>query len=316
MRYSLLNHFQGTFVGSLIGANLGNPLKPSLWWLSLSQAIIKKLAQTGEISSEDWLAIASDESCFPEDSQVPNTGELILGTLPLMVFFHDAPSLLWEQLQGLVVQWQLPPDTLEEMMIWGELLTLIFRETVKVQEIISQLLTYDCSSDSSLRESLKQIESFVQLETPLRQVINHFARHNPPEHSAIPLAVYCFSSTPEDFSLGVLRAFQTNSPVITALVGALAGAYNSCLGIPSHWQIALRNIENSQLINQTIPTLWTMWIGSNTLGKTKLDGNMTAVNSPLVMQKRSSVTLISQKEYLRLTPLFDRNSKVVTGVNH
>lgn len=107
MRYSLLNRFQGTFMGSLIGINLNHtsPLHP--WWLFLSQAITKRLIQKGRLSPEDWLAITGEQSFFTNNCKLPNTGELVLGTLPLMVFFHDAPSLLREQLHGLVVKWQL-----------------------------------------------------------------------------------------------------------------------------------------------------------------------------------------------------------------
>ncbi|MGP0127934.1 MAG: hypothetical protein ACTMUB_01330 [cyanobacterium endosymbiont of Rhopalodia musculus] len=106
MRYSLLNRFQGTFIGSLIGVNIGHtsPLHP--WWLFLSQAITKRLTQKGRLSLEDWSAITGEQSFFTNTNncELPNTGEIVLGTLPLIVFFHDAPSLLREQLHCLVVK--------------------------------------------------------------------------------------------------------------------------------------------------------------------------------------------------------------------
>ena len=233
MRYSLLNRFQGTFMGSLIGANISYTSLLYPWWFFISQAIIKRLTQKGRLSSEDWSAITGEHTFFGDNSKLPSTGELVLGTLPLMVFFYDVPSLLWEQLHSLVVKWQLSLETLQEMMVWGELLALILRENLEIKEIVSQQLTY-CQNqyNSCLRDSLKQVESFLQLRTPLRQVINYFHQQILLERSALPLAIYCFTVTLEDFSVAVLRAAQTKSQVITTLVGALARAYNSCLGIP------------------------------------------------------------------------------------
>lgn len=298
MLYSLLNRFQGTFMGTLIGANIGHTSRLHPWWFFLSQAITKRLTQKGRLSSEDWSVITGEQTFFGDNSKLPNTGELILGTLPLMVFFHDAPSLLWEQLHNLVVKWQLSLETLQEMMVWGELLALILTENLEIKGIVSQQLTYyHNQSNSSLRDSLKQVESFLQLRTSLRQVIDYFNQQMLLERSALPLAIYCFTVTPEDFSVAVLRAAQTQSQVITALVGALAGAYNSCFGIPPHWQSAFKKKGNSQLMNHIIPELWAMWTGSNYRSEVGLSFNISMINSPWVMQKRSSVKLVSQKEY-------------------
>ena len=81
-----------------------------------------------------------------------------------------------------------------------------------------------------------------------------------------------------------------------SLVGALAGAYNGCFGIPPHWQLAFKRKGNSQLMNYIIPNLWIMWTGSNSQSQVELNYNISVVNSPRVMQKRSSMTLVSQKE--------------------
>lgn len=315
MRYSLLHRFQGTFIGSLIGANLRHPGKSNPWWLSLSQEMMKRLAQTGELSPEDWSVIPPQKFPGSDDCDWPHTGELILGTLPLIVFFHDAPSLLGEQLNTLAIKWQLPPEQLEEIMVFSQLIALILPEKLNIKDIIPQLLTEHNLPDSRLSQSLEQVGSFWQRETPLRQVTAHFARQMPLEQSALALAIYCFGRTPEDFSVGVLSASQTHSSIITALVGALAGAYNSGCGIPPHWHLGMKTTENRQLIEQTLPQLWAMWTGVNSLVNIERYLNLSAVNSPLVMQKRSSVRLISQKEFLRQSPLPHINSTVVKEVN-
>ncbi|MGP0127933.1 MAG: ADP-ribosylglycohydrolase family protein [cyanobacterium endosymbiont of Rhopalodia musculus] len=120
------------------------------------------------------------------------------------------------------------------MMVWGELLALILRENLDIKSRLSQQLNhYHNQPNSRLRDSLKQVESFLKLRTPLRQVIDYFHQPILLEQSALPLAIYCFTVTPENFSVAVLRAAtQTKSQLVTTLVGALAGAYNSCFGIP------------------------------------------------------------------------------------
>lgn len=119
------------------------------------------------------------------------------------------------------------------MMVWGELLALILRENLETTSLLSQQLTYYYNQPNSrLRDALKQVESFWQLRTPLRQVIDYFHQPILIEQSAFPLAIYCFTVTPEDFSVAILRATKTQSQLVTALLGALAGAYNSCFGIP------------------------------------------------------------------------------------
>lgn len=55
-----------------------------------------------------------------------------------MVFFHDPLSLLGSNyIAYLVVKWQLSPETLQEMMGWGELLAFILTENLEIKNILS-----------------------------------------------------------------------------------------------------------------------------------------------------------------------------------
>ncbi|XTZ12380.1 MAG: hypothetical protein ACP8RL_01250 [cyanobacterium endosymbiont of Rhopalodia inflata] len=68
----------------------------------------------------------------------------------------------------------------------------------------------------------------MQLRTPLKKVTDYFHQPILLKQSALPLAIYCFTVTSENFSVAVLRRTQTKSQVVTAaLVKALAGAYKS-----------------------------------------------------------------------------------------
>ena len=198
---------------------------------------------------------------------------------------------------------QIPPDKQEELRVWSKLLALILTENISVDGIIPQLLASHSQSCPSLTPQLEQIQEFLAQGTTLTQVKAYFTRQRTLQQSALALALYCFGETPEDLALSVRRASQTRSPVIIALTGAIAGAYNSIAGIPPSWNLAFTERQKSQGVAQTIDKFWAMWTGVDCLEQVESDINATAVTSPRMMQKRPSVRLTSQKEYLRTKPI-------------
>jgi hypothetical protein len=113
-------------------------------------------------------------------------------------------------------------------------------------------------SESTLTAKLEQVQTLLQqkasLETAVRQltqtskpsyspqptVPNHF---DPENWTALALGFYCFLSTPEDYSLTVLRSLQTRyHPEITAAIsGALSGAYQGLIAIPLKWRLEFQD---------------------------------------------------------------------------
>ncbi|HAC65235.1 MAG TPA: ADP-ribosylglycohydrolase family protein [Cyanothece sp. UBA12306] len=297
MRYSLYSRFQGTLIGSLIGLELEKKNPSEIGWLNLNYKLIKMLAQKGEISTEDWLILDTENPLSSPNYRSMNLGELMLGILPLILFFHDAPSLLEEQLQPLIVKGKDAPEKQEILKIWVQLLILILTENVPVNNIISHLLTNHSCSCQFLIEQLETAQQFLAQKTPLNQVKDHFVQQSSLEQSALILGLYCFIGTPEEFALSLRRAYQLKSPVIIALTGAIAGAYNSIDGIPNHWHLAWKQSRTSEDIRQTIGNFWAMWTGVSSLEGINWHFEDIAVNSPGIMQKCLSMKLISQKQY-------------------
>lgn len=83
---------------------------------------------------------------------------------------------------------------------------------------------------------------------------------------SMPLALYSFLSTPEDFRLSLLRAAQSqHHPQLTcALTGILSGSYNGMAGLPPNWCHRL-NYSSSSFLPQATSPLSVLWdVSSNT----------------------------------------------------
>ncbi|WP_041229690.1 ADP-ribosylglycohydrolase family protein [Rippkaea orientalis] len=295
MKYSLYSRFKGTLIGGFIGEQFRHRETSSSGSLMLNYQLLEKLAIKGTIHPEEWVKLIAQTLALSENSEKFNTGELMLGILPLVVFFHDAPSLLEEQLNFVIIECKMSSEQQEELTSYSELLRLILTEKIPINDIIPHLLDKYSKSCSFFKEQLEQIQRFVKERATLTQVKAHFAGKKALEPPTIALAMYCFLGTPEDFGVSVRRAYQLRSPVIMALTGAIAGAYNSLLGIPPSWQLAWKTRPTSPKIEQTLVKFWARWMGIEVLDSFKLQVEQIAVASPLMMQKRPSRTIISQK---------------------
>jgi hypothetical protein len=109
--------------------------------------------------------------------------------------------------------------------------------------------------------------------------------------SAIALSLYFFLDTPEQFDLSLKRAALINYPLVLPFTGALAGAYHGFTGIPLAW----RFIPTELAFPDRIRHFWGQWSG--VLSENTLPFS-TAIASPLVIQQRPNVPLISQGEYV------------------
>ncbi|GBF79411.1 ADP-ribosylglycohydrolase [Aphanothece sacrum FPU1] len=252
----------------------------------MQQKITARLIERGELSQEDWQMIIPSES--GKNKSLP-TGELTLGILPLIVFLFDTPYLLREQLQPLINLEQLSSQKIEDMLLWSELL--------------GQLLSVKSLANSTDNQPWQQINVFLAQGTPLMEVKTYFKQQVTPEQFKMLLSVYCFRNNPEDFRLGVLRATQTGDAVITALTGALAGAYNGIKGIPLHWRLGISDPDKGASMQEQVKQLWAKWAGVYSPEQVHQEWETHEITSALIGQKYPTKRLISQKEYLRLSAI-------------
>lgn len=273
-QYSLSSQFQGAFLGTVLGYRLGQ-IKPrsenlspgySLNWGELIPQLAQSLIKYQGFNPIDYWALVTnhrEKSPKLEISQKPsipcpqglNSGsEAAIVGFPLALFFHDNLISL-KQLRSNIPE-QLP-SVWDGVLVMATAIAQILTQNPELHQLIPNLLKL-LPTESALTAKLKQVQTLLQqkasLETAGRQltqtsklsyspqptVPNHF---EPENWTALALGFYCFLSTPEDYSLTVLRSRQTRyHPQITAAIsGALSGAYQGYIAIPVKWRLEFQD---------------------------------------------------------------------------
>ena len=278
MRYSLLSRFQGGSLGSLIGETRATQNQNLSVWSQIAIETTEKLIQSGQLTSADWQQLN-------QINRTATSSETALATLPVILFFHESPSLLAKQLQQAAEVWLHPSASPTELSVWGTAIALALRERLQPAQFVSQLLQSLKTVESPLVQQLEEIQGFIDHGIGLSQICQ--SRYSP-----LLKAFYCFGFTPEDFRLSVERAAQSDeAPLTTALTGALAGVYNSLSGIPLRWRLSDRHPAISHSLQQS-QRLFDNWSGAYA---PEAIPTTAAIASVLVMQKRSSLKIISQE---------------------
>ncbi|HAN74282.1 MAG TPA: hypothetical protein DCQ63_08355 [Planktothrix sp. UBA8402] len=273
-QYSLSSQFQGAFLGIVLGYQLGQ-LKPRSGALSpgsslnlgeliprLTQSLIKHqgfnpidywaVAATQREESPKWEISQKPAIAFPQGL---NSGSqvAILG-FPLALFFHDNLSCLQKLRANSPEQ---VASVWDGVLVMAGAIAQILTQNLELDQLIPNLLKL-LPTESALTAKLEQVQTLLQqkasLETAVRQLTQipkasrspqpTFPDHFEPENwTALALGFYCFLSTPEDYSLTVLRCLQTGyHPEITAAIGgALSGAYQGLIAIPVKWRLELQD---------------------------------------------------------------------------
>ncbi|HEY9631070.1 MAG TPA: ADP-ribosylglycohydrolase family protein [Coleofasciculaceae cyanobacterium] len=262
MRYTLLSRFQGCFLGAALGEvfaadrdalNIQSSARPS--WGRV--AIAQMAALTNGHHSQ------SAELTHQLPRPISAAG-VAIALLPLALFYHEEVEQFNQQAQQLLVQWQLPIETGMGGIVLGQAIGLILRERCQPLNFIPHLLAgLDLHTQPSLlAKQLAQVQEWLTEDA----IASRFSVHkrfaeavfDPKEialveTAAIALALYAFLSTPEAFSLSLLRVAQLSHGLNThesnqlttwlltaCLTGALSGAYNGKAGLPQDWRNRLR----------------------------------------------------------------------------
>jgi hypothetical protein len=302
VQYSLLHRFQGGLFGSLAGETLfGNTPQKLSRGSEIAVSAIARTMASGKLSIDNW----ERPSDFCE-------GEIAVAMLPALLFFHDNYGLCQEHLQDLAASWGLKNETVEDVLIWGEAIALALREKLVPQQLLTHINHRYRAAQTPLIEQLARIQTFLEQATPLAQVVSQMTRQKKSESTAIALAFYCFACTPEDFRLCLMRATKMGkqAATIAALTGALAGVYNSASGIPIAWRVAIKKDPIGQQLVRGAIALFAIWSGAYRLDNSNLLPE-AAIASPLAMQPRPSLKIISQEEYSRPDTFLKVDSKVI-----
>ncbi len=240
MRYSLVNRVRGTFLGAFLGESLSKPNSSSLGKIAVLGT--ESLISLGKLDVDDWLK-RQEKADIELETNINSWGQIILATLPVVIFFHENPVKMRENILEVlkILSWQYEPVVRDASLIIGYAIAKSLNEKLNPRTVISETVSFLGKTATCLPQQLIKVNDLLEEKATLATVQRELSS---PEKLTmnIGLAFYCFLSTLEDFPLTVLRANQNhqfaNQDVTGAIAGALSGAYNSIVGIPVNWQMS------------------------------------------------------------------------------
>jgi hypothetical protein len=282
MKHLLLNRFQGALIGGNTIYLSPYQLAPNQLMVDTTPALISgitRLTDHKRFDLQDWVENTDVDISSPDRS--------ILAMLPLMLFFHDDRVKLREILINVSQTWQLDWETCSSAVAIGYIISRSLTESFNHNTSIPQLLDEMTNLHPLLFQELSTISELLGQSTSLHQINQQLTTIPHPIISPTVLAIYCFLSTPEDFSLATRRAYHTKnrSQLTCALTGVLAGAQNSLAGIPLNGYIGTQ--ERAQWL-LAAERLLSAWAGVDHEHSSSLSTVYPlSVSSPQVMQRRN-----------------------------
>ncbi len=251
MQHALLNRFQATLLGAVLGEAIGlqHQKNPALKLGSLSKKSVPKLqwAPLTRFCTQQLIHHNRFEGIDLFKQPIPQTtGEAMIALLPVALFFHEDRLKLWQNL-AYAAGWENSEIVQPELFAVGCTIAAALQEKLDPLTLIPTVITHlkpligmeETTTTQQLQRVQRLLDEQAGLETALTTLMSQEV--NPD----IGLALYCFLSTPHDLRLALLRSAQTGarSSVICAITGALSGAFNSMSGIPIEWQLAIGSWE-------------------------------------------------------------------------
>lgn len=221
--------------------------------------------------------------------------ETAIASVPLAMLYHEQETKLREKLNQIVEVCQGNLDVKLNNLAVGYAIALGLQEKLDPETAIPKTISY-LEEEGPLVELLKEVQSLLEKRADLETAITKLSKKAKamketlsgmgeeskkkkaiacpiPSLMPLPLAFYCFLSSPENWELAVLRAARTGrGSQICALVGALSGAYNSISGIPVAWRRTLDpRLEKTPAMGEAATgeaeiiklatSLWALWCG-------------------------------------------------------
>jgi len=256
MRYSLLSRFQGTLLAAVVAQALESTwddlaASPRLDWASpgvscfdlnastpqsLTRIYAENLIQHGDLNLEDLCRRGSDA--------VPSAllpVQAIVGLLPVILFFHEDEAKLKQKVIQATSFWHSPLELQNSALAVAYAIAQALREHLQPSTLVSQTIAY--LPEASLVQLLQQVQRLLEQGAGLDSARTQLLRVTTarPIEVSVALAFYCFLSTLENFQLTVTRSLRAayESQLTTIVAAVLSGAYNSSIGIPLVWRLAL-----------------------------------------------------------------------------
>lgn len=204
--------------------------------------------------------------------------------MPVALLYHDDELKLRQGLEQWGKVWQNHLEINLSNLAVGYIITQALTDRLEPHTLIPKIINYLGEGETLLVDQLRQVEKLITQGTNLDTAVSKLSKNarylekqlkfaegqqQPLSSSyliSVPLALYCFLSTPEEFRLAVLRAARTGWATQTCpIVATLSGAYNSISGIPVEWRqrmgVELLGMNNEMEILSLAKSIWAVWSG-------------------------------------------------------
>ncbi|MCX7596870.1 MAG: ADP-ribosylglycohydrolase family protein [Fischerella sp.] len=258
MRYSLVSRVRGSILGALLGECLAFSGVETLHATSLHEwkkiVILgaESLIELGRFDRNDWLGRQQQAGIILEGG-THFCSQVILGALPIALFFHENTTKLRQNLLHVVKICQQDRLIVQDWTLAiGYAIAQSLTEKLSFVSLIPEIIAFLGDTPTQVPQILLRLNNLLEKQAGLETTQAEFGKEEQLS-KIMAIAFYCFLSTLEDFRLSVERAAQVNSDsvFISAFTGTLSGAYNSVAGIPVSWRFLLSKTQSAhwQLTN-------------------------------------------------------------------
>ena len=272
MRYSITSRFHGALLGATIAEKITNSSKSNS--TAISKLLIpgaQSLVELGRFERDSWLEKLLILELTPLQT--------VVATLPLALFYHDNKINLRSNLLSVASIWQHEPVIQESILAIGYAIAQALTEKLYPTKLIPQIVSFIDAPNTELTDALQQVQTLLEQKAGIEKTT---IVKGSSVTTSVALAFYYFLSTLEDINLSVKRSIQ--SPTSREIVGALSGAYNSAVNIPSSWQIVTDSQTSPKAeMLQLSEDLVAVWSG---VYDSKAQLLSTAVAAPRVIRSR------------------------------
>ncbi|MBD1843258.1 ADP-ribosylglycohydrolase family protein [Cyanobacteria bacterium FACHB-63] len=257
MQSALLYRFQAAMMGALIGETIAlqstNRVPARRYSLDqLMQFYAESLITPDRIETES-------NPIFRESL---TTAESAIALLPVFLYFHEDFLKLRQNVQTVLRLWQNPAVSELDLLAIGYTFSQALLESLNPRRFVTLMFEVLLPPPEGVPklQRLQQVETIVQQGIGLEEATQLILTLSEATlgDAAVALALYCFLSTPGDFRLSILRSLQIGyqTPTVAALIGALSGAYNSTIGLPSEWRMNVPQQAEIQQLSQQLLASW------------------------------------------------------------
>ncbi|MBE9011548.1 ADP-ribosylglycohydrolase family protein [Pseudanabaenaceae cyanobacterium LEGE 13415] len=256
MQSALLYRFQAAMMGAIVGEAIG-------------------IQASGRVSARrdsfEFMRFYAESLINPSRTENPSdpifresltTAESAIALLPVFLFFHEDFPKLRQNVEAVLKLWQNPAVSELDLLAIGYTFSQALLESLTPRRFVSSMFEALLAPPEGIPklQRLQQVETMIQQGIGLEdatQLILTLSDATTGD-AAIALALYCFLSTPGDFRISIQRAIQTRYqvPGVAALTGALSGVYNSTIGLPAAWRMAVTQQTEIQQLSKRLLASW------------------------------------------------------------